>query len=60
MYALKAGCCNLKINQLEPTFCIPKRKRFLRWEGRKEEYTSLQPPRADWMDWQHPNNQNNP
>jgi len=29
-------------------------------EGRKEDYTSLQPPRADWMDWQHPNNQNNP
>ena len=30
-----------------------------RKEGRKEDYTSLQPPRADWMDWKHPNNQNN-
>ena len=27
---------------------------------RKEDYTSLQPPRADWMDWQHPNNQKIP
>jgi hypothetical protein len=35
-------------------------EQFQSKEGRKEDYTSLQPPRADWMDWQHPNNQNNP
>ena len=29
---------------------------FVTQEGTKEEIASLQPPRADWMNWQHPNN----